>query len=124
MSPKISTDPITVLNAEIRPSGLTRPALLGVAMRLIDGVAGLVTLAFVARQLSPSVQGYYFTFINLSQLTQLADLGLAVLLVQFVSHEARHFAVAKRGAIDGTGECVSRLRCLGRFALTWYGAFS
>jgi hypothetical protein len=101
-------------------TGLDAPLVLGVATRLWNAGSWVITLHFIAATLSPSVQGYYFTFTSLSQMSQLVDLGMQVLIVQFASHEAPHLKFGGRGEITGRPESVARLVSLGRFSLSWY----
>lgn len=59
-------------------TGLSVPVALGVALRLWTVLAGLVTIHFITAHLSALVQGYWYTFNSLTQLTQLVDLGLQI----------------------------------------------
>jgi hypothetical protein len=101
-------------------TGVSRPLALGVATRVWTAVSWIITLHFIAKTLSPRVQGYYFTFTSLSQMSQLVDLGLQILVVQFASHEARHLNFGPKGKIEGRPESLGRLISLGRFSLSWY----
>jgi hypothetical protein len=105
-------------------AGIDAPLALGVSVRVWALVAGLVTLTFVMRHLSPRAQGYYFAFGSLSQLTSLVDLGLQVLVLQFASHEAAHLTFGRGGAISGPPRAVERLVSLARFSLAWFGILS
>lgn len=102
-------------------TGVNGSLALGVTTRIWNAGSWLITLRFIARTLSPSVQGYYFTFTSLSQMSQLVDLGLQVLIVQFASHEVRHLTFGPRGEVRGRPESIARLVSLGRFSLLWYG---
>jgi hypothetical protein len=100
------------------------PLALGITTRVWMAASWLLTLHFVAADLSGTAQGYYFTFNSLSQLTQFVDLGLQILIIQFASHEAARIAIGRFGAVTGDAGAISRLASLGRFSLGWYGAGS
>jgi O-antigen/teichoic acid export membrane protein len=107
-----------------RGTTINAPLALGIGTRLWMAASWLLTLHFVAADLSAPAQGYYFTFNSLSQLTQFVDLGLQILIVQFASHEAARLAIGRNGAVTGDAGAISRLASLGRFSLGWYGAGS
>ncbi len=102
-------------------TGLSVPVALGVALRLWTVLAGLVTIHFITAHLSALVQGYWYTFNSLTQLTQLVDLGLQILVVQFASHEAAHLIFGRQGKTEGPAPARARLASIGRFSLTWFG---
>jgi hypothetical protein len=96
------------------------PFLLAIASRLWSAGAGLITLHFITAYLLPVGQGYYYTFNGLAQITQLIDLGLQVLIVQFASHEAASLTFGPKGRIHGNSVAISRLLSLGRFGVLYY----
>ncbi|MEI9889071.1 MAG: hypothetical protein WDN08_21720 [Rhizomicrobium sp.] len=106
----------------IAASGLNMALSVAIASRVWIAGASLISLHFIIANLSPSAQGYYFTFNSLSQLTQFVDLGLQILMIQFASHEAVHLSFGPRGQVMGSADAISRLSSLGRFSLAWYGA--
>jgi hypothetical protein len=109
-----------VIGRMVRVAGLNAPLALGIATRIWNAASWLITLHFIVATLSPAVQGYYFTFTSLSQMSQLVDLGLQVLIVQFASHEALHLKFGRKGKITGRQDAIARLVSLGRFSLSWY----
>src|SRR5882757_6010731 len=86
-----------VVGGMVRRAAANAPLALGVATRIWNAGSWLITLHFIAATLNPVVQGYYFTFTSLSQMSQLIDLGLQVLIVQFASHEAPHLKFGRKG---------------------------
>ena len=102
-------------------TGLNTPLLLGIALRAWSVFAGLITIRFVTAGMSATVQGYYYTFGSLTQLTQLVDLGLQIVVVQFASHEAAHLIFGKGGRVSGVPRAMTRLASIGRFqsCLVW-----
>src|SRR5262249_5193867 len=105
-------------------TGVSAPLALGLVARVSALFIGLATLHFVTKNLSPQIQGYYFTFGSLSQLTQLVDLGLQILVLQFASHEAANLTIGRGGKISGPTENIARLVSLGHFSLAWFGVLS
>jgi hypothetical protein len=94
--------------------------VLAVGSRLWSAGAGLITLNFITGYLLPVEQGYYYTFNGLAQITQLVDLGLQVLIIQFASHEAAGLTFGPKGRIFGDPVAISRLLSLGRFGILYY----
>jgi hypothetical protein len=50
-------------------------------------IAGPLLLVFIPLFLSPEIQGYWFSFISLSALSVLADLGFTIIIMQYSAHE-------------------------------------
>ena len=113
-----------MLSRMAKLTGLNTPLLLGIALRVWSVFAGLITIKFVTAGMSAAVQGYYYTFGSLTQLTQLVDLGLQIVVVQFASHEAAHLLFGKGGRVSGIPRAMTRLASIGRFSLAWFGALS
>ncbi|PCJ59153.1 MAG: hypothetical protein COA65_06890 [Rhodospirillaceae bacterium] len=87
-------------------------------------VSGLVMLALVVTFLSPVQQGYYYAFIGLLLLQQLADAGFAIVLIQFSSHEWAWLKREKDGKINGDAAALARLSSLVRVSLFYFFAVS
>ena len=83
--------------------------------------AGLVTLGFIARSLSPEEQGYYYTFNSLIALQIFAELGLNFAIVQFASHEMAQLTWQQDGTVTGSPQAKRRLQSLIQFSLAWFG---
>lgn len=85
-------------------------------------LAGFMTLAMVARFLSPVDQGFYYTFSSVLALQVFFDLGLCYVVMQSASHEKAKLEWADSGRLEGDAAAKARLYSLFRFALGWYGA--
>jgi len=83
--------------------------------------AGLLTIVFVTRFLSPELQGYYYTFYSLIALQIFVELGLNFAIIQFASHEMAKLTWTPEGTVTGDAESKRRLQSLMRFALIWFG---
>lgn len=81
--------------------------------------AGLVLVLLVTTHLSAAEQGYFFLFQTMLQFQFLVELGFAVVLTQFVSHEWAHLAL-RGGVVEGDPAARARLAGLMRLARRWY----
>ena len=114
-----------------KPSLLRRSAhLLGLDAAIVftvlargwSSIAGLVTLALIARFLSPAEQGYYYTFYPLVNLQIIFELGFSVVILQTASHEAAHLTLRPGGEILGPRFHAARLASTLAKAIRWYSA--
>lgn len=67
--------------------GVDRAIRFAVPGRGWSSLAGGVTVALIARFLSPDEQGYYFTFGSLIALQIVFELGFSSVILQMTSHE-------------------------------------
>lgn len=58
--------------------------------RIVQGVAGVVSVFFLSTFLSGVEQGYYFTFGSILAMQVFFELGLTGIMAQYVAHEASH----------------------------------
>lgn len=97
-----------------------RAALYGLAAKIFQGVAGLITAILVLRYFSPAVQGFYYTFANVLALQIFLELGLSAVVTTFAAHEWAKLSLDSAGAIRGDQRALSRLRSLTRKVIRWY----
>lgn len=83
-------------------------------------VAGLVTVALIARFLSPAEQGYYYTFGSLIALQIVFELGFSFVILQMASHERAHLTFSPDGVISGDPVAHSRLASVLQKTIRWY----
>jgi hypothetical protein len=110
-----------------RAFGVDRATAFGSLSTVWSVVAGPTTLLLIASHFNPGIQGFYFTFSSLLALTVFAELGLGVVIQQFASHEWSGLSLDAHGRVTGSGDALSRLASLARFAFRWYavaGAFA
>src|SRR6202522_4320184 len=81
--------------------GLDRAVGFTVLARFWSSAAGLVTVALIARFLSPAQQGYYYTFGSLVALQIVFELGFSFVILQMRSHERAHLAISVDGIVSG-----------------------
>ncbi len=99
---------------------LDRAVVLVLLTRLVPLLAAPLTLWLVATRRPLSEQGPYFVFWNTQALTQLMELGIGGLIVQFASHESTGLAWAERGGLAGDPAAIERMRRLVRQGRRWY----
>jgi len=103
-----------------RMIGLDKAIAYTVLARGWSGVAGLVTVALIARKLSPAEQGYYYTFGSLVALQIIFELGFSVVILQLATHEVAHLTIDANEIISGPAAAHSRLASILRKAIKWY----
>lgn len=96
-----------------------RGSLYAFLARAWASAAGIVLVVLVTTRLTAVEQGYFFTFQTLLMLQVLLELGFAVVLSQFVSHEWAHLRI-EDGRIAGNREAHARLAGMVRLARRWY----
>ncbi len=100
--------------------GLDRAIAYTVLARGWSGISGLITVALIARKLSPAEQGYYYTFGSLVALQIVFELGFSVVILQLATHEVAHLTIDAYDRITGPEAAHSRLASILRKALKWY----
>lgn len=87
--------------------------------RGIGLLKGPFTVYFIVKYLSTQEQGLWYTFVNLSALTMLVDLGFTQIISQFISHE---YAALKEvsGKLVGKSGAVDRMMALTKFSIRFY----
>lgn len=84
-------------------------------------VAGGATVFLLPLWLSPTEQGYYFTFASVLALQIFFELGLNQIVMQLVSHEVAHLTETADGRLTGKETHLGRLSSLARLISRWYG---
>lgn len=80
----------------------------------------LFTVFFIAKNLSPEEQGFYYTFGSIVALQVFFELGLTGIITQFVAHEASHLKLNSEYRMEGEEKYRSRLSSLLKFCAKWY----
>ncbi len=104
----------------LRKAGVDRAVGFTVLGRAWTAAAGLVTLVLMTRCLSPDQQGYYVTFGSVLAIAVFFELGLALVLMQFASHEKARLDWTAVGTLDGDPAAKRRLASLLQMSLKWY----
>lgn len=100
--------------------GIDRAIGFTILARGWSSFAGLVTVALIARFLSPEQQGYYYTFGSLIALQIVFELGFSFVILQMASHERAHLTISVAGAISGDTTAHARLASVLQKTIRWY----
>src|SRR5437899_373134 len=100
--------------------GLDRAIGFTVLARFWSSAAGLVTVALIARFLSPAEQGYYYTFGSLVALQIVFELGFSFVILQLASHERAKLSISLDHEISGDETAHARLASVVQKSVRWY----
>lgn len=108
----------------LRSAGVDRAVAYSLLSQGWNLVAQPVTLLLTVHYLSETELGYFYTFGAIVGLQMFFDLGLGVVTVQFMSHEAGHLHWAADGTLEGSPAAKSRLASLYRLSMMWYATIA
>lgn len=100
--------------------GIDKAIAFTVLARGWASFAGLVTIALIARFLSPAQQGYYYTFGSLIALQIVFELGFSFVILQMASHERAHLNISESEEITGDPVAHDRLASVFQKTVRWY----
>src|ERR1700693_1347299 len=100
--------------------GIDRAIGFTVLARFWSSAAGLVTVALIARFLSPAEQGYYYTFGSLVALQIVFELGFSYVILQLASHERAELSISIDYEISGAPTAHARLASVIQKSVRWY----
>jgi O-antigen/teichoic acid export membrane protein len=108
------------LNSWRKRLGIDRAIGFTILARGWASFAGLITVALIARFLSPAEQGYYYTFGSLIALQIVFELGFSLVILQMASHERAHLAISVDGIVSGDAVPHARLASVLQKTVRWY----
>ena len=117
-SSRVESRPL--LRRAMQVTGIDRAIGYTILARGWSSLAGLVTVAFIARTLTGAEQGYYYTFGSLVALQLIFELGFSVVILQLATHEAAHLVLHQDGRILGDARGQARLASILQKAVRWY----
>jgi hypothetical protein len=100
--------------------GVDRAIGFTVLARFWGSAAGLVTVALIARFLSPAEQGYYYTFGSLVAMQIVFELGFSFVILQMASHERAKLSISSDYEITGNPTAHTRLASVIQKSVRWY----
>jgi len=100
--------------------GIDKAIAFTVLARGWSTVAGVVTVVLIARFLTPSEQGYYYTFSSLVALQIIFELGFSFVILQLAAHERALLKIQSNGTVEGDPVSHSRLASILQKAVRWY----
>jgi O-antigen/teichoic acid export membrane protein len=104
--------------------GMDKAIAFSSGARVVQGIAGVLTVFFVTSFLTGVEQGFYFTFGSILALQVFFELGLTGIMTQYVAHEASHLKLEDNYQFVGDRRYISRLASLVRFCFKWYAALA
>lgn len=120
--PQASADIWSIARRVAQALGVDRAIAFTVMARGWASMAGLVTVALIARLLTPAEQGYYYTFGSIVAMQLIFELGFSVVILQLASHETAHLRILENGTIEGDERHHARLASVLRKSFHWYTA--
>lgn len=100
--------------------GMDKAIAYSSGARIVQGVAGVLTVFFVSTFLTGVEQGFYFTFGSIVALQIFFELGLTGIMTQYVAHEVSHLKLNDHNVYEGERRFISRLASLVHFCVKWY----
>ena len=100
--------------------GMDRAVSFTVLARTWNILSGALTIILIAHFVSPTEQGYYYTFASLVSLQVVFELGFSLVILQFAAHECAHLQIHRDGTISGNEVAHSRLASILQKAIRWY----
>jgi hypothetical protein len=101
-------------------TGLDRAIAFTVMGRFWQGMAGIVTVLLIARFLTPTEQGYYYTFTSLLALQVVFELGFSFVVLQLTAHERAPLTFLPDGRVEGNAIAYSRIASVLQKSIRWY----
>lgn len=92
--------------------------------RILQSLAGLINIFFIATFLSNEEQGFFFTFGSILAIQVFFELGFTGIMTQYVAHEVAHLKLLDDKTYVGEKKYKSRLAHLVLFCLKWYSVIS
>lgn len=80
---------------------LSKETKLIFSQRFWQAASGVVSVFFLTHYLTSSQQGWYYTFLSLSAIFTLCDIGLSVALLQISAHYSVHLRFLYKGLCEG-----------------------
>ncbi|MFP5277827.1 MAG: lipopolysaccharide biosynthesis protein [Acidobacteriota bacterium] len=100
--------------------GIDRAVAYTAFGRIWSSLSGIVSVVLIAHLLSPTEQGYYYTFASLIALQLVFELGFTQVVMQLASHERAHLVIEPDGQISGDETAHARLASILQLVLRWY----
>jgi O-antigen/teichoic acid export membrane protein len=101
-------------------TGIDRAIGFTVMARSWGATAGIITVLLIARRLTPSEQGYYYTFSSLVALQVVFELGFSFVILLLAAHERAQLILSPDGSVEGDSVAHARLASVLQKAVRWY----
>lgn len=104
--------------------GIDKAIFFTLLSRGLQISTALFTVFFIAKNLSPEEQGFYYTFGSITALQVFFELGMTYIVTQFVAHDVSHLKFDENFKLVGEKKYRSRLSSLLHFCTKWYLVFA
>ncbi len=104
--------------------GVDKAIFFTVLSRGLSISTALFTVFFIAKNLSPEEQGFFYTFGSITALQVFFELGMTYIVTQFVAHDVSHLKFDTNYKLIGEKKYRSRLSSLLHFCTKWYLIFA
>jgi O-antigen/teichoic acid export membrane protein len=115
---------ITILKARARRlqklAGLDRAIFFTLMARGWTILAGVTSMFLIARFLSPTEQGYYYTFSSLVAIQVIFELGFSFVILQMAAHERAQLNELGNEKVEGDPKAHARLASILQKTVRWY----
>jgi hypothetical protein len=101
-------------------TGLDRAIAYTLMARFWSAMAGIINVLLIARFLTPSEQGYYYTFFSIVALQIVFELGFSFVVLQLAAHERAQLTFLPDGRVEGNAVAHSRLASVLQLSVRWY----
>lgn len=119
-----SETPSTRINRLLHIAGLDFHILVTLLFRSWSIMAGGITVLLIPMFLSPSQQGYYYTFTAVLATQIFFELGLNHVLIQLTSHAAAHLHRVSETKFEGDVRWQYAISSLIRLSSNWNGVMA
>lgn len=100
--------------------GIDKSIAYSSGARVVQALAGVLSIFFISIFLTGIEQGFYYTFGSILALQVFFEMGLTGIMTQYVAHEASHLTLDTNGEYQGEEKYRSRLASLVHFCVKWY----
>lgn len=105
--------------------GIDGAIAITVFTRLIQAGGGLISVLLIARFLTSTEQGFYYTFSSVLAIQVFFELGLSGIITQYAAHEFAHLELNKKNfTLTGDKYYKSRLSSLLQFCVKCFSTIS
>ena len=111
---------IKKLNLILKKIGVDQAIIYVVIARILQSLSGIISIYFIAKNLTKVEQGYYFTFGSILAIQMFFELGLSNIITQFVAHEKAFLNWKSEIKLFGDEKSLSRLASLLQFSIKWF----
>lgn len=111
---------LPVLKKLYGKAGLDSSIAFTILSRIVQSAGGLLTLIMITRFLNKNEQGYFYTFLSILAIRMFFEMGLTIILTQYVAHEAAHLSWSNKFALIGEEYYLSRLASIIQLSVKWF----